>query len=143
MHQRLIKTKSGKPSLKFFDGATMKRYQIPHKTFETIYCRQLPKPKECLLLDESFHLDNVIQRSNLEVKASSIGPESGNGIFTKVDLPEGGVVSLRHMTDLIYLPYSTINVITSILENYESAKDLNKVYNYMYGYGWTSNAKVS
>ena len=31
----------------YFDGATMKGCQLPHRTFEDSYCRQQDKPEEC------------------------------------------------------------------------------------------------
>ena len=40
LHQRLFKTKSGQPALRYFDGSTMTS-QIPPKVTETNYCRQL------------------------------------------------------------------------------------------------------
>eukprot|EP01083_Nonionella_stella_P189950 703592_1 len=40
IHERTLRTHSGKPVLKYFDGATMRRYQVPHKVFEATFCRQ-------------------------------------------------------------------------------------------------------
>ena len=82
IHERIIRTNSGKAPLSYFDGATMSRYRIPHKVFETIYCRKLPKPLECKLIDA---YDNFARLpvSLLEVKPSSLGENVGNGIFTK------------------------------------------------------------
>eukprot|EP00985_Skeletonema_marinoi_P030927 scaffold34749_cov139-Skeletonema_marinoi.AAC.8 len=37
----------GKTSLRYFDGATMKSYQMPSRAFEDNYCRQQDKPEEC------------------------------------------------------------------------------------------------
>jgi hypothetical protein len=47
LSRRILPTKDGKSSLRYFDGATMKSYQLPHRTFEDIYCRQQDKPEEC------------------------------------------------------------------------------------------------
>ena len=47
LRRRILPTKDGKSSLRYFDGATMKSYQLPHRTFEDIYCRQQDKPEDC------------------------------------------------------------------------------------------------
>ena len=50
IHQRILPTKSGKHSLKYFDGTTMQRYQRPTRAWETVYCRADPQPSECQIL---------------------------------------------------------------------------------------------
>ena len=47
LSRRILPTKTGKSSLRYFDGATMKSYQVPHRAFEDIYCRQQDMPVEC------------------------------------------------------------------------------------------------
>ena len=47
LSRRILPTKTGKSSLRYFDGATMKSYQLPHRAFEDIYCRQQDMPEEC------------------------------------------------------------------------------------------------
>lgn len=39
LHNRILKTKSGEPSLKYFDGASMQEYQLPSKANEMTFCR--------------------------------------------------------------------------------------------------------
>lgn len=41
------RTKSGEPSLIYFDAPTMIRYQLPPRSDETVYCRKALTPKEC------------------------------------------------------------------------------------------------
>ena len=48
LSHRILPTKDGKSSLRYFDGATMMSYQIPEKTFEDVHCRQQTKPHDCL-----------------------------------------------------------------------------------------------
>ena len=45
LSRRILSTKEGKSSLRYFDGATMKSYQRPGKFFETIYCLQEEQPR--------------------------------------------------------------------------------------------------
>mmetsp|Transcript_8510 Transcript_8510/g.14026 ORF Transcript_8510/g.14026 Transcript_8510/m.14026 type:complete len:731 (+) Transcript_8510:81-2273(+) len=47
LSRRILPTKDGKTSLRYFDGATMKSYQMPSRAFEDIYCLQQDKPEEC------------------------------------------------------------------------------------------------
>ncbi len=47
LSRRILPTKEGKSSLRYFDGATMKSYQRPGKFFETVHCIQEEQPQEC------------------------------------------------------------------------------------------------
>ena len=47
LSKRILSTKDGKSSLRYFDGATMKSYQLPDRSFEEIYCNQKDRPAEC------------------------------------------------------------------------------------------------
>ncbi len=47
LSRRILPTKEGMTSLRYFDGATMKSYQMPPRAFEDIYCRQQDQPEEC------------------------------------------------------------------------------------------------
>ncbi|KAL7539833.1 hypothetical protein ACHAXR_009651 [Thalassiosira sp. AJA248-18] len=47
LHQRLHRTKSGKPALRFFDGSTMMNYQTPPKVVESNHCRKGGTALEC------------------------------------------------------------------------------------------------
>ena len=47
LHKRLLPSKSGDPILRFFDAATMIRYQTPPKSDELAYCRKEKTPWEC------------------------------------------------------------------------------------------------
>ena len=47
LSRRILPTMDGKTSLRYFDGATMKSYQMPARAFEENFCRQQDKPEEC------------------------------------------------------------------------------------------------
>ena len=57
LHQRLSRTKSGQPALRYFDGSTMTSFQIPPKVTETNYCRQ----QECKGYTKSHSQDRSPQ----------------------------------------------------------------------------------
>ena len=49
IQKRVLKTLSGTPTLKYFDGAIMESlYQIPTKGFEGVHCRANPIPNNCM-----------------------------------------------------------------------------------------------
>jgi len=64
LSRRILPTKEGKSSLRYFDGATMKGYQVPGKQFEAVYCRQEEQPQECndKLLNGSSAYSPVLER---------------------------------------------------------------------------------
>lgn len=47
LQKRILRSKSGSSSLRYFDGATMSSYQVPSRGFETVHCRQEETPKDC------------------------------------------------------------------------------------------------
>ena len=57
LQKRILPTKSGTSSLRYFDGTTMRSYQLPTHAFETVQCRQENVPKECEIL-EFDHQEN-------------------------------------------------------------------------------------
>jgi len=62
LHQRLSRTKSGQPALRYFDGSTMTSFQIPPKVTETNYCRQ----QECQGYTKSHSQDRSRQENLLQ-----------------------------------------------------------------------------
>lgn len=47
LNKRIIPSKFGGSSLRYFDGATMAHYQVPSSAFETVHCRQQDAPADC------------------------------------------------------------------------------------------------
>jgi len=47
LQKRILPTKSGDSSLRYFDGATMSSYQLPSAAFESVHCRQENTPSDC------------------------------------------------------------------------------------------------
>jgi len=131
IHDRILETNSGKPNLKYFDGATMKGYQIPHKAFEVTFCRKIPVPHWCTL--EHKQIENV-PKSDLEVKFSTVGDVSGRGVFTKVDIKKSMKIAGEVESQPVIFPPSATSMIVDFED--EDIEEMEKVYNYMDGYGW-------
>ena len=47
LHSRILRTKSGKPPLRYIDGSSMAEQQIPSSALEKVYCRNSDVPWEC------------------------------------------------------------------------------------------------
>lgn len=131
IHDRILRTHSGAPALKYFDGAALKGYQIPHRVFESIFCRQDPPPKGC-----EMGVTGVpnIPMSSLEVKQSSIGDGSGRGVFTKVDIKKGSSIGREASLNPVYFPPSATKRISHYKD--ESMEEMLMMFDYMDGYGW-------
>ena len=75
LHQRLSRTKSGQPALRYFDGSTMTSFQIPPKVTETNYCRQ----HECQGYTKSLPQDRSHQEKLLQAFSMAKGNLSQYG----------------------------------------------------------------
>jgi len=60
LQKRILPTKSGTSSLRYFDGTTMRSYQLPTHAFETVQCRQENVPKECEILEFDRQGNNTV-----------------------------------------------------------------------------------
>lgn len=136
VHRRIRRSKSGAPLLRYFDSATMKSYQVPHKVFETVFCRKEPTPEECVN-NRGFRMDRVnAPVSSFEVKKSEVADDAGRGIFAKVDIKEGSFMAAEESTKKVYFsPLQTHNVIS--YSHMPFGKNIEAVYKYMEGYGFS------
>ena len=99
---RMLPTKSKKPSLIQFDGATQRSYQIPPRAWESIYCRREPEPFECAYRGLDMTKDLFEYYPNDEEKSSFIIRESKEdadepAVFATVDIPEGSYIMPSHL----------------------------------------------
>jgi len=141
IYERILKTESGEPALKFVDSITMNSYLLPTKGHETVYCRKDPMPDSCAI---SLKQKNVVDVpiSNFEVKNSTIGEYGGRGVFTKIDIKKGTSLARDEQSVVVeILPY-TLSVMEYLKEAVDSDDDeifnIDDVLNYVYGYGWST-----
>lgn len=140
IQRRSIKSKSGVPVFKYFDGATMQFFQMPSKRFETVYCRQEPTPADCLDLrgyNPAFPNADI---SSFEVKTSGEGEQAGRGMFAKRDIPKNSYVTIETASQNVYFPPSTFSLLTKMEPLLDELKPLEV---YMHGYGYQSYYHVS
>lgn len=126
LQQRLHKTKSGKPILRYFDAATMVSYQLPSKAQETTYCRKEESPWEC---DEfvGMHPEYVTlpAAEYLKVGKSSFGNRAGRGLFAARDIPYYGSLAIDEGAQAFHFPPLT----WSVIEKLYAWGDNDEIYN--------------
>jgi len=130
--QGLVKSKSGSPLLRYFDGTTMERFQVPGRDVENVFCRQAPVPDECLYRGFNPQIPNF-NAGNFEVKQSKISKSAGRGLFATVDIPKGSYISAETAGHTVHFKPSTYALLEK-MEMYVSSA-LDAVYFYMHGYG--------
>ena len=75
LHKRLLRTKSGKPALRFFDASEMIGYQFSPKPDEATYCRKQDTPWECDGFEEyivGLHTDPISGGKSCLVSPNSL-----------------------------------------------------------------------
>jgi len=116
IRKRLLPSVSGKPSLKYFDGATMNSYR-PHKAYETIFCRRPNPAVEC----QHLPFISRVERESFEVKPSMnlavnfvrMQTTPNPGVFATVDIPKGTM--LLHGESSIHFYPTTADLIHKTL----------------------------
>lgn len=143
----MIPTKSGRSSLKNYDGATHLGYQMPPKPFETVYCRSVNTPEECSKY-RGFptNYDNV-PISDLEVKRRS-GSSTEIGVFTRKIIPKNSSIALGQRVESFITHPTTWSVIKSLEakanEGVAGAKEkVAQLLNYIEGFGYCDIFLVS
>jgi hypothetical protein len=142
IHERIKRTYSGKPALKYFDGATMSGYTVPPKAFEDVFCRKNPVPEECLEVrgfDPKYANARV---ESFEVKMSTVGERSGRGVFATVDIPANTRIAQEQSVHFVGFPPDTCDTLQSMYEKVGAAATLKSMYEYMHGYGFMSRLMV-
>ena len=133
IHERTVRTVSGKPALKYFDGSVKRGYHYPHKGAERVFCRSLPTPESCNQYTDVSRPD--VDLSAFEVRMSSIGDGSGRGVFATVDIKKGSSIARKYNSHPVRATSDNMHYI----EEYE----LDALHNYLDGYGWSSVIFVS
>ena len=131
--ERIVQTKSGNPALLHFDAATMISYQIPSKSFESIYCRQDDEPEEC---DDyyGFWPDiNNIPISHVQVKKSGVSEQAGRGIFAVNDIPKDSMIDLGQGTKAFHMAPTTWDVFDTLYDWVEEKSEREVIASEMSG----------
>jgi len=135
---RMLPTHSGTPSLKYFDSATMQRYQLPSKSHEVVFCRKDPAPDSCNIFTRDRQAVDI-PISDLEVKGTTVGKKGGRGLFTKVDIKKGSMVAETESQKGVHVRPYTYEILVNLHYSSDSAKfNIGSIMNYIYGYGWST-----
>jgi len=131
IHQRTVRTNSGTPTLKYFDGDTMKSYQTPSKSFEVVHCNKDPVPEHCLIT----RVDDI-SIDDLEVKMTDPSDSESYGVFTKVDIKKGSTIGKKAAFQYVHIPPLTFERMNEILESApDAASSISNVMHFLEGYG--------
>mmetsp|Transcript_12427 Transcript_12427/g.18221 ORF Transcript_12427/g.18221 Transcript_12427/m.18221 type:complete len:859 (-) Transcript_12427:147-2723(-) len=130
--QRLVRSKSGSTMLRYFDGSTMERFQLPGRDIEDVFCRQIPVPEDCSHRGFNRQIPNF-NGHMLEVKQSTVSESAGRGLFATVDIPKGSYISAESAGHSVHFKPNTY----ALIEEMELCVTtvLDAVYFYMHGYG--------
>ena len=115
--RRIRPTVSGKPLLKSFDGTTMARYQVPHSSFETVYCRSIAPVPECKYLRGNKPKRPNADSSVFEIKPSSLHKTPngfGVGLFTKNLVPKSSMIMQEKSSNSIHFSPSTMSLLMNV-----------------------------
>lgn len=139
IRERVLATKSGESSLRYFDGATMNGFAYPSKLAENVFCLKNEKPPHC---SQGGGFDPGKQNSpisSFEVKESSI-PAAGRGVYSKVAIPKGSYVAAdEQVHGMLVLP-PTRRTIKEMRMAASSSSVRWKVFeSYFFGYGYGSD----
>ena len=138
MHKRLLSTKSGESTVRYFDSAVMLKYQMPSKKIEDLYCHSSLKSSYCQSLDR-VKLQSNVPVTKLDVRMSTIGDGSGRGVFATTKINKGNTIGYESSIYPVYIPPVSIEL---IYEYVDSGYDIDALRNYFEGYGWESSYTV-
>lgn len=137
IHQRMLHTHSGNPALKYFDGDTMRSYQVPSKPFEAVHCHKDPVPENCLV-----NKIGDISVDNLEVKLSDPDDDSSWGVFTKVDIEQGSTIGRKASSQYLYIPPLSFERMNEILESTPGvSSSISSIMQFLESYGRQTTEK--
>ena len=141
IHERVKRTHSGTPALKYFDAPTMKGYQIPHKGFESVFCKSSDGSESCESTED--YKRESVPSSAFEVRMSSVGDGSGRGVFAKTDIKKGTVIGPEVVHQSLYFSPAATASILGLLNSEIDPEEIYDVWKYMEGYGWETSNSVS
>lgn len=130
IYDRIVRTKSKKRALNYFDGTTQRSYQWPKKGWETVYCRREPVPfgthlssfvvhdlshvllfysLECAYrkLDPKAEVHDFVLEgegeSSFRVESEGEGDDKVTRVFATKDIPQGSYIMPEHLASSLML----------------------------------------
>ena len=138
MHKRLLSTKSGESTVRYFDSSVMQKYQMPSKKIEDLHCLSSSKSSYCQSLDRLKHQNNV-PVTKLIVSMSTVGDGGGRGVFATTTIKKGNTIGYETSIYPVYIPPISVDVIYNYVD---LGYDIDALRNYFEGYGWESSYTV-
>jgi len=121
VRKRIRPSKSGKPPLKFFDGATMNKYQYSSREWETVFCRSPSPHPECSVFDGFSPEMNIVTSDNLEV--------TEKGLITKIDIKEGDMIMVDEQVHALHFSSHVVTTAETLSRKFEAYKPVTDYIN--------------
>lgn len=133
---RILPTNSGKPALRWFDGATMATYQIPSRFVEDEWC--LSEEGGCIFGHHGLNPSiPSVPESLFEIREQDGG--KGMGVFARETIPEASYVGLDEAVQGLFVPPNTFRLL-QVFEHEFPECSLDDVLD---DYGWKVDSIVS
>lgn len=120
--------------LSFIDGATLRRYVRPPKSWESLFCSFPENRRKCAYMNGFDPSIPNVMRSSFEVKTSSLGKNVGRGLFTKVDIQEGSYLMQEVAVHQVKFSVQSHSIIKSTKKLIEEALGSSEAGNVHFGY---------
>ena len=128
LQKRINQTKSTKTSLVYIDAPTMLSYQVPHRVFQELYCRQETHASECTEFAGFDPKVINLPMTNVQVRKSSVGENAGRGLFALQKIPYDSTIGMDDNVKSFRVDPSALDVIMSTFKR-ATEKELGDVEN--------------
>ncbi len=136
IRKRAIRTIDGTSPFDYFDGAMMKKYQLPSQASVDLFCRRQPTPVGCEVSSHGFNPYILNYPEDFfNVSRSLAGEYAGRGVFTKSMIPKGSYLMLESMVYPVTIEAPSTSLIERMSNNL-FADDV--LTGFLYGYGYSS-----
>eukprot|EP00588_Corethron_pennatum_P003399 CAMPEP_0194292986 /NCGR_PEP_ID=MMETSP0169-20130528/46881_1 /TAXON_ID=218684 /ORGANISM="Corethron pennatum, Strain L29A3" /LENGTH=485 /DNA_ID=CAMNT_0039041333 /DNA_START=664 /DNA_END=2117 /DNA_ORIENTATION=- len=144
VHKRLVRTSDRKSSLKYFDGISMARFQIPHKIWENSFCAKGSRQHfECKSMRGISSNIKNIPADMFEIKMSTLGKAVGRGVFAKALIPKDSLIMQEQNKDSVHFPLESLYTIEKLSSIRESKNQYKELKDYYDGYGYAGASIAS
>ena len=94
----------------------MVSYQVPHRVFQEVYCRQEINSWACGAYSGFDPKVINLPMDSVQVRKSSVGENAGRGLFTLENIPHGSTIGIDDNVKSFHVVSSTLQVIFTTLD---------------------------
>jgi len=108
IRERILPTKSGESSLRYFDGAEMQTYARTSRAMEEVHCRRMLRPPFCDRGHGFSPEKSNVSGKDLELKTTRAG---GRMLLFKRDVPAGSYLAIDDAIHWVLLPPDSVQIL--------------------------------